>query len=34
LPERILVVEILAWYVALGWLVFRRTSREASSGNS
>ena len=29
LTERILVVEILAWYVALGWLAFRRTSREA-----
>ncbi len=27
LTERILVVEVLAWFVALGWLAFRRASR-------
>lgn len=25
LTERILIVEVLAWYVALGWLAFRRS---------
>jgi hypothetical protein len=24
LTERILVVEVLAWFVAMGWLAFRR----------
>ncbi len=27
LTERILVVEVLAWFVALGWLAFRRSER-------
>jgi hypothetical protein len=25
LTERILVVELQAWYVAIGWLAFRRS---------
>jgi hypothetical protein len=24
LTERILIVEVLAWYVVMGWLAFRR----------
>jgi hypothetical protein len=25
LMERILIVQVLAWYVAMGWLAFRRS---------
>jgi hypothetical membrane protein len=29
LTERVMLIEIHAWYVALGWLAFRRASRSA-----
>jgi hypothetical protein len=30
LTERILVVELQFWYVALGWLAFRRHEEQAA----